>query len=155
MLIHDDGHLRAIAAHDGQHLVEEHRAGHIGQRAGILGGHGFTRFDVPQHLLDMQASDDGIQAVAIHRVSGVRMMPYQRLQLRRRRTNGDAGEHHARNHDLPGRPIAELEQFAEDRAGLTPEQSALLTLFDYVLELLGRVIPLGGHRLSLDAHQPQ
>ena len=67
----------------------------------------------------------------------------------------DADQQHARHHHLAGGQIAELEQLAQDLAGLAAQQPAFLALLDDELQLLGRVITLGLDLLPLDADQAQ
>src|SRR5262245_24598402 len=142
VLIHDDRHLRAIASHRGEDLVDRRRAGHVRQFTCIACAHGLIRNQVPQHVLDVNAADDVVEIAAVDRITCVRLCAHDRPQLVGLAADRYAGEEDARHHGFPGRAVAELEQVAENLSRLAAQQAAFLTLLNDVLKLLGRVVAL-------------
>ncbi len=116
VLIHHHRHLRAVAAHRGEHLVDRRRSGHVGQFAGIASGDRLIRDQVPQHFLDVQAADDVIEVAAVDRITRVGLRADDGAELVGLGAHRYADEQHARDHRLAGGSIAELEQVAEQLA---------------------------------------
>ena len=85
----------------------------------------------------------------------MRIGPDDPPQLVRTRADLDTREHHARDHDLAGSQIAELEELAQDLAGFAAQHPAFLAFLDDVLQLLGGVIPLRFDFLPAHTDQSQ
>ena len=103
MLIHHDRHLRAVAAHRGEHLIDRRRPGHVRQRPGVARGDGLIRDQVPQHFLDVQAADDVIEVAAVDGIACVRLRADDRPQLVWLGADRYADQQHARHHGLARR----------------------------------------------------
>ena len=155
VLVHHDGHLRAIAAHRGQHFVELRWTRNIRQGSRVSGRDRLVRNEMPEDFFDVQAADDVVQVAAVDRIARVSVRAHDRSKLVGFSADRDSREQNARHHHLTGGSIAKREQVPQDLTGLPAKEPAFLALADDELEFLCGVITLDLDLAALDASQAQ
>ena len=88
-------------------------------------------------------------------IAGMRLAAEQFPDAVRRAAEREAGDPHARHHDLGGSQVGEVEQHLQHLAGFRANRPTFLAFLNDELQLLRRVVLLGALRLPVDAEKPQ
>ncbi len=117
--------------HGRDHIVDRRCRWHVRNRPRIARGDRPAGDEVAKQFLDVHAADDVVQITGVHGIARIQVGADELPQLVDLRADRNAEQLNPRDHGVCGPQVAELEELAQDAAGVGPDGAATLSQGGY------------------------